>query len=140
MWWYATVLSTNSLHWKMINRALQEFSAQWNNHALSTESSLSPYQLWVGGMVNHCNSQSTAVQDVMQNSTTDQVNQYSNYGIEESGPVPEQEDYRVSIPQSSISLTPAQLQHVSNVIEASRDDNGITSYLLCVNIVNSFIN
>jgi len=106
--------------------------------------------------VNHCNSQSTAVQDVIQNSTTDQqapnhdigntsnavqdINQYSNYGTEESGPVPGQEDYRVTVPQSPFSLTTAQLQHVSNVIQASSDDNGITSYISMVNIVNSFIN
>lgn len=46
---------------EIINKALDEFTAQWNNHDLSTESNLSPYQLWIGGMVNHCNSQSNAV-------------------------------------------------------------------------------
>lgn len=142
---------------EIINKALDEFTAQWNNHDLSTESNLSPYQLWIGGMVNHCNSQSNAVRSVIQNSTTGQqhlpsnvnngigsnndvLSDYSSYGIDESGPVPEEEDYRVTVPQTCLSLTAAQLEHVSRIIQASGDDNGIQAYLLTISIVNSFIN
>lgn len=78
------------------------------------------------------NSSSTAVQDVIDP---------SNYGVDNDGPVPAQEDYRVSVPQSPISLSTVQLQYLRNVILASRDDsdNGITSYLTSLDIVNSFL-
>lgn len=78
------------------------------------------------------NSSSTAVQDVIDP---------SDYGVDNDGPVPAQEDDRVSVPQSPISLSTVQLQYLRNVILASRDDsdNGITSYLTCLEIDNSFL-
>lgn len=78
----------------LINEALSEFSSQWNNHPLTTETNFSPQQLWVRGMVLLHNSSSAAVQGVIEP---------SNYGIDEDGPVPEQDDYRISVPQSPIS-------------------------------------
>ena len=77
------------------------------------------------------NSSSAAVQDVIEP---------SNYGIDEDGPVPEQEDYRISVPQSPISLSAEQLQHLRSVVLASRhdSDNGITSYFMALDCVNSF--
>ena len=49
--------------------------------------------------------------------------------------------YRISVPQSPISLSKVELQYLRNVILASRDDldNGITSYLTSLEIVNSFL-
>lgn len=97
----------------LINEALSEFSSQWNNHPLTTETNFSPQQLWVRGMVLLRNSSSAAVQDVIEP---------SNYGIDEDGPVPEQEDYRISVPQSPISLSAEQLQHLRSVVLASIHD------------------
>ena len=117
----------------LINGALNEFCSEWNNHPVTTETNFSPQQLWVRGIVmQRNNSSSTAVQDVIDP---------SNYGVDNDGPVPAQEDYRVSVPQSPISLSTVQLQYLRNVILASRDDsdNGITSYLTSLDIVNSFL-
>ena len=116
----------------LINEALNEFCGEWNNHPLTTQTNFSPQQMWVRGMVMLCNSSFTAVQDVIDP---------SNYGVDEDGPVPGQEDYRISVPQSPISLSTDQLQHLRSVILASRNDseNGITSYLLALDIVNSFL-
>ena len=117
----------------LINGALNEFCSEWNNHPVTTETNFSPQQLWVRGIVmQRNNSSSTAVQDVIDP---------SNYGVDNDGPVPAQEDYRVSVPQSPISLSTVQLQYLRNVILASRDDsdNGITSYLTSLDIVNSYL-
>ena len=117
----------------LINGALNEFCSEWNNHPVTTETNFCPQQLWVRGIVmQRNNSSSTAVQDVIDP---------SNYGVDNDGPVPAQEDYRVSVPQSPISLSTVQLQYLRNVILASRDDsdNGITSYLTSLDIVNSFL-
>lgn len=81
-----------------------------------TKTKFSPQQLWVRGIVMQCKSSSlTAVQDVIDP---------SNYGVDNDGPVPAQEDYRVSVPQSPISLSTGQLQYLRNVNLASRDDSG----------------
>ena len=63
-----------------INRALTEFTEQWNHHPVST---VSPYQLWVSGMLASANSFGTAVCDVMDG--TEEPLQY--YGVDENGPL-----------------------------------------------------
>ena len=116
----------------LINEASNEFLGVWNNHPITTETNSSPQQLWVRGMVLVSDSQSMAVQDVVHP---------SNYGIDEVGPVPQEENYRIVVPQSPVSLCTDQVQHVQNAIQASRDDsgNGITSSVVALNIVNFFI-
>ena len=116
----------------VINDTLNEFSGEWNNHPITTEANYSPQQLWGRGMILLHDSRSSAVQDVVDP---------SNYGIDESGPVSQREDHRIVVPQSAVSLSADQLQHVRSVILASRDDsgNGITSYLITLSTINSFI-
>ena len=67
----------------LIKQALDEFTAKWNSHPVTTERNLSPRQLWVSGMVTLQLSNYTAVQDLV-----DASSDYSNYGIDEEGPVP----------------------------------------------------
>lgn len=112
----------------LINETLEQFSSEWNNHPISTECNFSPRQLWIRGMVTQMNSSSTAVQDVVHS---------VNYGIDEDGSVPEQQDnYQVLVPQSPINLTEEQLQQVRREIQSVVDENGITQYLTALNIVH----
>ena len=48
--------------------------------------------------------------------------------------------YRISVPQSPISLSKVELQYLRNVILASRDDsdNGITSYKVLSTLIILF--
>ena len=62
----------------LVNQALDEFTAQWNSHPVTTATNVSPRQLLVSGMVTLQQSNYTAVQDVLRASTD-----YSNYGIDE---------------------------------------------------------
>lgn len=115
----------------LINQALDQFSSQWNNHAVSTEYNFSPQQLWIRGMVSQRTSSSTAVQDVVQPSL---------FGIDEDGPVPEQqENYEIAVPHTSINITDEQLEYIRREIRTVRDDNGIATYITAVNIVSSMI-
>ena len=117
----------------LINGALNKFCSEWNNHPVTTDTDFSPQQLWVSCIVMQRNySSSTAVQDVIDP---------SNYGVDNDDPVPAQEDYRVSLLQSPISLSTIQLQYLRNVILALRDDsdNGITSSLISLEIFHSFL-
>lgn len=136
--------STNEVHLyclqlvylDLVNQALDEFTAQWNSHPVTTETNFSPRQLWVSQMVTLQQSNYTAVQDVLGASTD-----YSNYGIDEEGPVPEAEEYRISVPPLALQSSADQLHLVQNAINESRDEsqNGIFSYLLALKIIHSFI-
>ncbi len=77
------------------------------------------------------NSRSTAVQDIVHP---------VNYGIDEGGPVPEQQDnYQVLVPQTPISLTEEQLQQIRRDIRGLVDENGIAQYLTALNIAATLI-
>ena len=115
----------------LVNLALKEFSDQWNSHPISTETNYSPRQLWVAGMVSQSNSTSTAVQDVVN---------LTNYGIDEGGPVPQQQqNYDVFVPQSPINLTNIQVQQVKSHVQTLEDENGITQYLVALQMVTAML-
>ena len=44
------MFSLHYIYLTRINKALQQFSDDWNNHPLSTEQNLSPVQLWISGL------------------------------------------------------------------------------------------
>ncbi len=115
----------------LVNTTLREFSDQWNSHPISTETNYSPRQLWVAGMVSQSNSTSTAVQDVVN---------LTNYGIDESGPVPQrQQNYEVFVLQSPINLSDLQVQQVKSHIQTLQDENGITQYLVALQMVTEML-
>lgn len=123
------LLALHIVYVDLINKALDEFSLQWNNHPVSSESNFSPQQLWIGGMITQSSLSSTAVQDAIQP---------SDFGIEEDGPVPElQDNYLIEIPQSLIRLTDEQLQNIRREIQEIEDNNGITQYITTLNLINS---
>lgn len=136
--------STNEVHLyclqlvylNLINQALDEFTAEWNSHPVTTERNLSPRQLWVSGMVTLQHSNYTAVQDLVDASTD-----HSNYGIDEEGPVPEAEEYSIRVPPLALPLSADQLHLMQNMIDQSRGEsqNGIFSYLMALEIIHYFI-
>jgi hypothetical protein len=63
-----------------INRALTLFATQWNNHPLSTEGNMSPYQLWIEGFYQFANSNSETIRDVVNPDTLD----VNSCGIDDS--------------------------------------------------------
>ena len=120
----------------LINQALDEFTAKWNSHPVTTERNLSPRQLWVSGMVTLQHSNYTAVQDLVDASAD-----YNNYGIDEEGPVPEAEEYTIRVPPLALPLSADQLHLIQNMIDQSRGEsqNGIFSYLIALEIIHYFI-
>ena len=59
---------------------------------------------------------------------------WDDYGIDESGPVPElQTDYSVSVPGSPIHLSEEHLQQLQEVVDAARqagDRDGLVRFLM----------
>ena len=81
---------------KLINKTLDEFVGQWNNHPVSTECNFSPNQLRVRGMLELRNSGYSAVSSVVKGQNT--VSDIEQYGIDEGALLHnEQEDYAVVV-------------------------------------------
>ena len=78
-----------------INRCLQEFKGQWENHPLSSEGNRSPLQLYTSGMLENELSGYAGVESVL-----DFENAH-DYGFDPAGPFPvEDEDYQVVVPET----------------------------------------
>lgn len=117
----------------LINDTLQNFVSQWNHHPVTTESNLSPQQLWIKGMVTLQNAGYSAVDDVVDN--------VSSYGLDMGGPVPEEdESRRVCVPNTSINIDMAQLGDITNAVKESQENgdvNGIQAYVLALQLLNA---
>ena len=124
----------------LINDAINKFFRQWNNHPLSTQGSLSPNQLWIQGMLNFRNSGYQAVTSV----TAIEASNLAHYGIDEEGPVPEMQcDYRVVVPETTVTLTSDQemsLQEARDAIFKLGDGDGIIAYQVVLQIASFYLN
>ena len=114
----------------LINQALEELRASWNNHLLSTERNLSPTQLWVQGMISHRNSEYSAVRSVQDGL---QVN-WDDYGIDEDGPAANLEsNYKITVPETRIYLQDEHFQHIqelARIINEAGDHDGVICFLV----------
>ena len=119
-----------------INKCLQEFKSQWENHPLSSEGNLSPTQLYTAGMLENEHSGYAAVESVF-----DACNRH-DYGFDPSAPVPlEEEDYQVVVPDTSVPLSDQQIAFLENHCNPlqENDKSGENTYLCCLRILCSLI-
>ena len=121
-----------------VNRALDYFTTQWNNHPLSTEGNRSPLQIWTAGFYQFAESDYQAVRDVLDVQTFN----FNAYGVDDDGPLPpiETSNHAV-VPRSLIRLSEEENTHLhSEVIPLSDDGNyGINLYKRTVNLVEQFL-
>ena len=114
---------------------LREFVGQWNDHPVTTESNLSPQQLWIRGMVLLQNSGYSAVESVIQD--------MSNYGTDVDGPVPKDDSRLVNVPGTSINVDDVQLANIRNVVKLSLengDENGFHLFVLALELLSAACN
>ena len=79
-----------------INRSLNEFIQQMNNHPVSTENNQSPLQMWERGMLENMHSGHTALSS----------EEIEDFGVDLGGvPSVEEEDYQVNVISPTIELT-----------------------------------
>ena len=115
-----------------INRSLQEFVVQWNNHPVSTENNLSPLQMYTTGTLQNMHSGYLGVDSIL--SEVDM----SAYGFDPEGPIPlDDEDYQISVPPININLTEENLRYLSGNCNPLADDgeNGRQEYFKCIDIL-----
>ena len=118
-----------------INRGIDEFILDWNNHPLSSAGNRSPLSVWHSGVTSSINSQYSAVESI--------VGEYdwSTFGIDEDGPVaPSTSENFVEVPEVSIPLSNEQLeelrQHISPLVEDG--NHGCNLYIETVRMVRNF--
>ena len=119
-----------------INKCLQEFKSQWENHPLSSEGNLSPIQLYTAGMLENEHSGYAAVESVF-----DACNRH-DCGFDPSAPVLlEEEDYQVVVPDTSVPLSDQQISFLENHCNPlqENDKSSENTYLRCLRILCSLI-
>ena len=104
-----------------INKSLEEFTRQWNNHPIRTAQHKSPRQLWVHGM--------------LQNPGRREVDSIV-HDIDEEGPLPAiRTNNNVVVPQVTLDLTENDIQDLVNAVNPlAEDDNqgiGLFSEAVC---------
>ena len=120
-----------------VNRALDYFSLQWNNHPMSTEGNKSPLQTWTAGFYKFAESNYTVVRDVLDVEATN----FDHYGIDDDGPRPQIEtSNNVVVPRSTIRLREEENRELVNEISplGEDNDNGVHLYQRTVAFVNEF--
>ena len=113
-----------------INRAIDQFVLQWNNHSLSTEGGKTPLQKWTEGFYNYAESDFTTVREVLNPTDVD-----AHYGVDDGDDdgvqqVPEiQTENHVVVPVCTLHLTEHE-EAIIESIDALIDDNehGISAY------------
>ena len=122
-----------------INKAIPIFVSQLNNHPLSSESNLSPYQVWVQGFYEFANSSCRNVRDLVNPNTFDT----NTYGVDDEGPLPEvQTANNVVVPESEIVLTREQWASLQTLVNPLDEDNehGKLLYLNACRIIDIYVN
>ena len=105
-----------------INKCLLEFKDAWNNHKIRTEQGLTPSQLFTSGALRLRESGLSALDFF------DRV--MDNYGIEEDGVTPYDDDEGVEVPRCQLDLSEDQLEELKETVDplSDSDNFGIELY------------
>ena len=120
-----------------INKCLEEFKNQWENHPLSSEGNRSPLQLFTSGMLENEQSSYAGVASIFDSDSAHE------YGFDPSGPFPAEEvqDYQVVVPRINVQISSQQIADLESQCNPlqEEDRSGETTYLHCLNILVSMI-
>ena len=109
-----------------INRSLQEFIAHWNYHSLGTENNLSPLQLWSQGVLQQSSSCSPAVNSILTDDNTIDVDDMLSFA--------ENDEATVVVPETLLGLSDEDI-HLLRAALSRYGNDGISSYLQTVNTI-----
>ena len=121
-----------------LNKALDLFVMQWNNHPLSSEHGYTPFQVWKQGFYNYTQSDYTTVREVLDPNSVN----FQHYGIDDDGPLPNvQTQNFVEIPRSAIELTGEELQTLMDDLDPLTNDNdhGVAAYQRAKNVLSNIL-
>jgi len=116
----------------MINKALDELTSDWNNHPLSSENNFSPEQLWHLGLADYRNSNPDGYEEL------NNIH-WREFGIDYEGPLPDEEDGVVNIPETFFPLTDAQFTHIENELQTGQIGQEIDTYANILGYIQRFV-
>ena len=118
-----------------LNRELQAFQQQWNNHGLRTEHHETPLQLFVGRSLELANSQLTAMQDLFQRQEEPQCRLTEQSELDLS----DWDESALALNASNVKcpLTPECLQELEQKVNPQEhsDELGMELYLKVLNFI-----
>ena len=88
------LFSLHHIYVPRINRSLNEFIQQMNNHPVSTENDQSPLQMWERGMLENMHSGHTALSS----------EEIEDFGVDLKGALSVEEDCQVNVISPTIEL------------------------------------
>ena len=95
-------------------------------HSLSTETNLSPYQMWISGVIADRFAGFTGVQDILEPDP-------NSYGIDLHNPFPLHEDtVEVEVPEVNNPLTADELGRLRTIVDplAQSSENGVDLFVM----------
>ena len=96
-----------------INRSIDEFILQWNNHGLSSQRWQTPMQLMFEGLYN----------SLVQGDSNYLVGVSEGYGSDDDAPMPELQTINdVQVPRSAITLSPTQQEMLVQLVDPFSHD------------------
>lgn len=111
-----------------IQRSVNEFREQWNNHGLSTQGGQTPLQLWHMGIVNNVGLPDSISDDIF--------NVDHTFGVDEEGPLPEfQTNNNVIIPHNDVTVNETTITFIQRSVDPLQND-GNHGINLFVNLVD----
>ena len=121
-----------SLHYVFIpriNRSLNEFIQQMNNHPVSSENNQSPLQMWEKGMLDNMHSGNTALSPA----------EIDDFGVDPEGLLSvDEEDYQVNFSPPSIEVSDDHLTQMPSPLQ-NDENSGVNIFKQCVELLNSFL-
>ena len=122
------LFSLHHVYSPRINRSLEEFIQQMNNHPVSTENNQSPLQMWERGMLENMHS----------GHTTLSPEEIEDFGVDLEGVLSiEEEDYQVNVIPPATELSDEQLTQMPSPLQ--NDENcGVNIFKQCVEFIHSF--
>ena len=123
------LFSLHHVYVPRINRSLNEFIQQMNNHPVSTENNQSPLQMWEKGMLENMHSGHTALSS----------KEIENFGVDLEGALlVKEDDYQVNVIPPTIELTEQQLTQMPSLLQ--NDENcGVNICKQCGELIHSFL-
>jgi len=118
-----------------INRAIEEFVLQWNNHPIRTQNYRTPFQIWTEGVYQNVYSNEASVRRLLDDPI--------NYGTDDGEPEPElQTNNHVVVPRSSVQLTDQDRMLLEMALDPLSDDanHGINVFIHAVQMITHMEN
>lgn len=111
-----------------INQALSQFMQGYNNHGLRTEGSWTPLQIWVNAALRR---DRTGVMLLARLKLDEPIDDLVMYGIDPDAPPPDEEEYALQIPDTSLNVTEEQIAVMNLVFDPLEDcnDYGVGLYI-----------